>query len=95
MSELDHEVQALNIHRRSAAPVLVRAENNREWLQHHRQPFDLVRPGRSRGFFTNPESPDQELGNRLDSERGTGHSGCFEDEETMDYLGDVLTGGTP
>ncbi|MFC9086336.1 alpha/beta hydrolase [Nocardiopsis dassonvillei] len=43
-------------------------------------------------FFENPDNPDETLGHRLDPEEKTGHSGYFEDEETLDYLGDVATG---
>lgn len=47
------------------------------------------------GFFENPDNPGEELGNRLDPEADTGHSGYFTDEETLSYLGEVLTGGAP
>lgn len=46
-------------------------------------------------FYEDPDSSGEELGNRLDPEEDTGHSGYFTDEETLDYLGDVLTGATP
>ena len=46
-------------------------------------------------FFADPDNPGQELGNRLAPEADTEHSGYFEDEETLTYLGEVLTGGQP
>lgn len=46
-------------------------------------------------FFEDPDNPGEELGNRLDPEEDTGHADYFTDEDTLDYLGDVLTGGTP
>lgn len=46
-------------------------------------------------FYADPENPGETLGNRLDPEEDTGHSGYFEDEESLGYLGDVLTGGRP
>lgn len=46
-------------------------------------------------FYEDPDNAGEELGNRLDPEAETGHSDYFTDEETLDYLGEVMTGGTP
>lgn len=43
-------------------------------------------------FFENPDDPGEELGNRLDPTEETGHSEYFEDEQTLDYLGDLMPG---
>ncbi|WP_159942085.1 alpha/beta hydrolase [Nocardiopsis sp. FR6] len=43
-------------------------------------------------FYQDPDNPGQDLGNRLDPSEETGHSGYFDDEQTLDYLGDVTTG---
>ncbi|WP_160050163.1 MULTISPECIES: hypothetical protein [unclassified Nocardiopsis] len=40
-------------------------------------------------FFENPDDPGERLGPYLDPEEHTGHSGYFDDEQT---LGDVATG---
>ncbi|WP_083678343.1 alpha/beta hydrolase [Nocardiopsis sp. CNR-923] len=49
-------------------------------------------PLHSEEFFADPDNPSEALGNRLDPNEGTGHSGYFEDEQTLDYLGDLMTG---
>ncbi|MFE1099898.1 hypothetical protein ACFW4K_05210 [Nocardiopsis alba] len=45
-------------------------------------------------LFEDRDDPGEELGHRLEPEEDTDHSGYFEDAETLDYLGDVLTGRT-
>ncbi|MFC9090349.1 hypothetical protein [Nocardiopsis dassonvillei] len=71
-----------------------------DWIEDARDNFGLLIEGfgtplHDDGFFEDPDNPGEELGNRLDPEADTGHSGYFADEETLSYLGEVLTGGTP
>ncbi|MEV2277405.1 alpha/beta hydrolase [Nocardiopsis sp. NPDC049922] len=70
-----------------------------DWIEDARDRFGIVIEGfgtplDNDEFFEDPNNPGEELGHRLDPEADTGHSGYFEDPETLDYLGDVLTGGT-
>lgn len=76
-----------------------------DWIEELRNHADFEGPGdlfehqglalHKDEFFENPENSDEEFGNRLDPEKDTGHSDYFEDEETLTYLGEVLTGGRP
>ncbi|WP_150240966.1 alpha/beta hydrolase [Nocardiopsis quinghaiensis] len=71
-----------------------------DWIENARDDFGLLIEGfgtplHHDEFFEDPDTPGGELGNRLDPEADTDHSGYFTDEETLGYLGEVLTGGTP
>lgn len=65
-------------------------EDARDWLGPTVSGFG--RPLDEDRFYPDPQDPGTELGNRLDPEADTGHSGYFTDEDTLDYLGDVMTG---
>lgn len=56
---------------------------------------DFGRPLHHDRFYLDPEDRETFHGNRLNPWEETEHSDYFVDEETLDYLGDVLTGGTP
>src|SRR5699024_1697990 len=53
------------------------------------------RPMHHDRFYLDPEDRETFLGNRLNPWEDTDHSDYFVDEETLDYLGDVLTGEKP
>ncbi|MDE3724655.1 alpha/beta hydrolase [Nocardiopsis sp. N85] len=55
---------------------------------------DFGRPLHEDRFISDPDTRDP-VSNRHKPWNETGHSDYFKDEETMDYLTDVLTGGTP
>lgn len=71
-----------------------------DWINWARDlPFDVSFDGdfgrslRHDRFYLDPEDRETFHGNRLNPWAETEHSDYFEDEETLDYLGDVLTGG--
>lgn len=71
-----------------------------DWINWFRDlPFDVSldgdfgRPLHHDRFYLGPEGRETFYGNRLNLWAETEHNGYFEDEETLDYLGDVLTGG--
>lgn len=70
-----------------------------DWIEKARERFGFVIEGfgtplHEDQFYTDPENPGDSLGNRLDPEEETKHSGYFTDQETLEYLGEVLTGGS-
>ncbi|MET9794144.1 alpha/beta hydrolase [Nocardiopsis alba] len=70
-----------------------------DWIEDARDRLGIVIEGfgtplDNDEFFEDRDNPGEELGHRLDPEEDTDHSGYFEDAETLDYLGDVLTRGS-
>ncbi|SIO88288.1 alpha/beta hydrolase [Nocardiopsis sp. JB363] len=73
-------------------------EGDEDWIR-HRDKLDSSddhygEPLANGEFFEDPNNPGESLGHHLDPEEETGHADYFEDEETLDYLGDVATSGS-